>query len=723
MVLSFCVKRFILSKSNILKIPKRNGYIVLLPEIGEECVQQNLLKENKTPEFNNITIEKCIAAIQKQVVECDNKIQKIEKEIQDNKDVNVFNDILLPLEETYVPLGITFGIAQTLYYGNQTLIPTKSFTNINLRTMKAMENKFSSLPIYEACKRIKDNENIQLTSQQERILDKYIIEGKLNGLEFSEKKREWLKNCYNILYQQEMEFTKRYEGATKKYVHVMKDENDVKDFSNELLEATAANPAEPHVGPWTITAEPHILKLFLECCSSRTLRWKLWRINATLLSPLDDKIFHTGHILKEIYSMRKQQAALFKYKSYSHMNMITKMNNNLDEVYNTFDILLDSARNAQILELETLNKFAKEKGLTDSLKPWDILYWNKQFQDSLYEFKKESLKDYFPLPKVLNGLFDLLKVNFALEVVENKNVDIWHKDVSFYDIFNTNISSTEPIASFYLDPYVRGDEKSTNQNLGYVIVIKSRSKCLDTKPMCSLIFNFQRPKDGKPSLLSLENVRVLFQKFGHALHHMTSTTDYADISGLSYVEWDIAYIYDFFLENWLYEPSTLQMISEHHETKDTLPVEAIEVIQNSRLQLAGYNLCTELFFARFDLEVYSSTDSWREIMERLWKEHFIIPMEINDPYIYSFRPMFSTCLSTSYYSRLWSQMIAADIYRAFQEIPIEDKINYEEVCKRFQDTFLSLNSTCSISEIFRRFRGRDPNPRALLKNLKLYKTE
>lgn len=129
----------------------------------------------------------------------------------DKKDVNVFNDILFPLEETYVPLGMTWGIAQTLYYGNQTLIPTKSFIGINLRALKAIEAKFSSLPIYEAFKRAKENKNIQLTSQQERILEKYIMEGRLNGLEFSKKKKDWLINSYRILYQQEMDFIKKYE--------------------------------------------------------------------------------------------------------------------------------------------------------------------------------------------------------------------------------------------------------------------------------------------------------------------------------------------------------------------------------------------------------------------------------------------------------------------------------------------------------------------------------
>lgn len=123
------------------------------------------------------------------------------------------------------------------------------------------------------------------------------------------------------------------------------------------------------------------------------------------------------------------------------------------------------------------------------------------------------MKNYFPLPKVLNGLFDLLKLNFGIEIVENKKADIWHKDVTFYDVFNKNVSNTEPIANFYLDPYVRGEEKPHgNQNSGYMVIIKNKSKHLDTKPMCSLIFNFQRPKDEKPSLLSLENVQTIFQQ-------------------------------------------------------------------------------------------------------------------------------------------------------------------------------------------------------------------
>ncbi|KAF7397958.1 hypothetical protein HZH68_009180 [Vespula germanica] len=724
MVLSFCVKRFILSRSNAHKIPKRNGYIVLLPEIGEEYPQQNLLKEDKTPEFNNITIEKCITAIRKQTIECDNQIRKIEAELQDKKDVNVFNDILFPLEETYVPLGITWGIAQTLYYGNQTLIPTKSFIGINLRALKAIEAKFSSLPIYEACKRTKENKNIQLTSQQERILEKYMMEGKLNGLELSKKKKEWLTNSYRILYQQEMDFIKKYESATKQCSYIIQNEDGVKDFPKELLEAAAANPEQPHIGPWTITLQPHILKLFLEYCSSRILRWKMWKANATLLSPSDDKMFQTNTILREIYYMRKQQANLFKYKTYAHMSMITKMAGSLEEVYDTFNILLESARNAQEFEIQKLTEFGNERGLEGSLKPWDVHYWNRQFHDDIYKFKKESLKNYFPLPKVLNGLFDLLKVNFGIEIVENKKVDIWHKDVSFYDVFNSNVSSTEPIASFYLDPYVRGEEKSHgSQNSGNMVIIKNRSKRLDTKPMCSLIFNFQRPKDEKPSLLSLENVRAVFQQFGHALYHMTATTDYPDISGLSYVEWDAAYIYDFFLENWLYESLTLQKISEHYETKETLPAEAVEFVKNLRLQLAGYNLCTDLLFSRLDLEIYSSEESWTAIMDRLWKEHFVIPMEINNVFIYSFKSIFSMRLATNHYSHLWSKMIAADIYSAFQEIPLEDKTSYEEVCKKFQETFLSLNSTCPTNEIFKRFRGRNPNPQALLNSLKLYKTE
>ncbi|KAK2577031.1 hypothetical protein KPH14_011990 [Odynerus spinipes] len=724
MVFSFCVKRFLLSRNNGLKIPKRNGYIVLLPEIGEECPEGNLLKEDKTPEFNNITIEKCIAAIRKQAIDCDKRIEKIEAELQNKKDIDVFNDVLLPLEETYVPLGITWGIAQALYYGNQTLIPTKSFIGISLRAMNAIRAKYSSTPIYEACKRLKGNKNISLTSQQERILHKYTLEGRFNGLELSEKKKEWLIYCHKILHLQEDDFVKKLQEARKHCSYTIHDENVVKDFPEELLEATAADPTQPYVGPWTIRLQEDILNLFLEYCSNRGLRWKMWETDATLLAPSDDKQFQTNIILGEVYFMHKQQAHVFGYKSYAHMSMETKMAKSLDDVYNTFDILLQSARPAQQLEIETLTEFAQKNGLEGPLKPWDILYWNRKYHENIYKFKEESLKDYFPLLTVLNGLFNLLKVKFGIHVVENKKVDIWHKDVSFYDVFNMNISTTEPIANFYLDPYARGEEKPhTSGNSGHVVVMKNRSKLCNTKPMCALIFNFVRPKDEKPSLLSLTNVRTLFQKFGHALHHMTTAADYADISGLSFVEWDAAFIYDYFLENWLYEPSTLLKISGHYETKSALPPEAIEVVEHSRLQLAGYNLCKELLFSRFDLEMYSSGQDWGTVMEKLWKQHFVMPLERSDVYIYSFEPSFSTRLATHYFSYLWSKIIAADLYSAFQEISTEDKTNQEEVCKRYQNTFLALNNTCPTSEIFRRFRGRDPSPQALLKMLKLNRTE
>lgn len=724
MISSFCVKRFLLSRNNCFKISKRNGYIVLLPEIGEEQAQGHLLKENKTPEFNNFTIEKCIAAIRSQAIECDNQILKIETNLQNKKDVDTFNDVLLPLERTYVPLEITWGIAQTLYFGNQTLIPTQSFIGINLRARKSLHAKFNSKPIYEACKRLKENKNIHLSSQQERILCKYILEGKRNGLELSVKQREWLLYSYKMLHLQRNNFIKKLEAAKKHYSYTIHDENVVKNFPEELLEATAADSTQPHVGPWTITLQKDILNLFLEYCSNRILRWKMWETDAALLSPSEDRMFQTNTILHEIYFLHKQKAQVFGYKSFAHMSMETKMAKSLDEVYGTFDILLQNARPVQELEIKTLTEFAHQNGLEGSFKPWDILYWNRKYHDNIYKFKTESLKDYFPLQKVLTGLFNLLKVNFGICVVENKEVDIWHKDVSFYEVFNMNISTTEPIAGFYLDPYARGEEKShISDNSGYVVTIKNRSKICNTKPMCALIFNFRRPKDEKPSLLSFKNVQTLFLKFGHALHHMTTVADYADISGLSFIEWDAAFIYDFFLENWLYEPSTLQEISEHYETKSVLPTEAIEVIKQSRLELAGYNLCKELLFSRFDLEIYSSGEYRTDIMKRLWKEHMILPLERNDLYIYSFESIFSESTVTNYFSYLWSRMVAADLYSAFQEIRTEDKTSKEEVCKRYQNTFLSLNSTCSTSEIFRRFRGRDPSPQALLRILKLNKTE
>nr|XP_003699258.2 PREDICTED: probable cytosolic oligopeptidase A isoform X1 [Megachile rotundata] len=723
-IIPLCGKRIILSQNNLLKIPKRNGYLVLVPEIGEDLPgKYPLLKEDKTPEFNTITIEKCVAAIGRQALEFEETIKTLGKKIEgvDNISPNdLFKNVIDPIEDISASLTSTWGIAKALYVGNQSKMPTQYYISINNRARKASAFKYVSKPIYRACKSIINNKEAKLTNEQRRILIKFILEGKLNGLELSEKEELKLSDLMVLLFRHIKEYTQKLEVAMKQYNFTIKDPQVVADIPEDVLKHMVTDPARYKVGPWSISLDSVILRSFMEYCSDRSMRWKLWEANLIKASVFQDKLLQTSTLVEEIRSKRIQQANILGYKSYADLSMESKMAASVENVYNVLDNLLETAYPAQQYEINTLKTFAKENGLKETLQQWDVAYWGRKQLHSTCKYKEEDLKNYFPLPRVLSGIFGLIEFLFNVKIVESKKSDVWHKDVRYFDAFDLKQSDSVPIGSFYLDPYAREDEKvPISQNDGYLVTMQNKSKISDTKPLAALVFNFQPSLGDRPSLLSLRDLQTLFQKVGHMLQHILTTVDYAEVAGHSFVEWDAAFVSQYFFEHWLYEPFILQQISGHHSTGEPLSTEMIETVQKIRTHLAGYNLCQSLYLSRFDLELYSGSEFWNDIMKRLWSKHFVFPAFKNDCFICSFDCIFSGDFAANYFSTTWSKMLAADLYGAFKNIPSDNKELLKEVGNRYRETFLAVGGSYSANEVFRKFRGRDPCPKALLKSLEL----
>lgn len=719
MAMSFC-GRIVSTQRNFLKIPKRHGYIVLLPEIGEESSEKNpLLKDDNLPEFNTITIEKCIAAIGKQTVEFEEKMKSLEK-TETKKDLDVFKDWIHPIEDTYLPLETTWGIAKTLYFGNQSLMPTKYYMSIHERATRAIASKYGSVPLFKACEEALDNKNLKLTHSQKRVLTKYVLEGRLNGLQLQDKEFEKYKDDLMYILSKCREYKSKYESSTAAYSMTIQNKDIVIDFPEDFVRSIAIDPTRPFTGPWKITLKPYILKPFMEYCPDRELRAAVWDADVIRCSTYQEWSVQASVTLEELRGRRIEQAKRLGYKHFAEMSMETKMAGNLENLYNTLETLRNTALPVQKQEIASLTEFANERGFNDNLRVWDIAYWSRKQRRSMSNCDENEWRSYFPLPTVLSGLFEHIETLFNVKIVESKRADIWHKDVRFFDIFDLKGSSAAPIANFYLDPYARGAEKyRKEQDSGWMSTIKSKSKICDSTPLIALIFNFPPPVGDKPSLLSFKDVQILFQKFGHALQHLLTTVEYSDIAGLSFVEWDAVFICDYFMENWLYEPFMLQKISGHYETKQPLPIEIIEEIRKMRSHFAGYKLCKELYLSHLDLELHSSGTFWVPMMKRLWPMYFALPLEKRDVHVCSFEAIWSGNWAAAYFSKIWSEMIAADLYTAFQEIEFNDKLGQKEMGARFRDTFLSLGGSYPAAEVFRMFRGRDPSPQALLDNLGL----
>lgn len=691
-----------------------HGYIVLVPEIGEDLPEKNpLLTENGLLEFNNITIEKCLAIIGKQAFALEKNVKKLEENLASDSQVkDLLRELLNPLEHFSSPLETTWGLAKTLYLGNSSLMPTKSYLNIHERARRARLAKFSSQVIYQT---LKLHNKDGLTDEEKRLIAKYLLEGKLNGLGANSAEKLYLDEIISNLSQSRATYRGKVETAINQFKYIIEDYNAVKDFPPSLLQATTMNPTQPTKGPWKITLEPIILNKFLEYCHDKTARWNIWQADTRKASGQADKSLENSTILENIRSYRNQQAKVLGYGNFAEMSMETKMAGTIENVDNTFKTLLDHALPQQEQELSLLHQFAEQNGHKGPLEVQDVPYWRRKCLKLQYNFDEEIIREYFPLHHVLNGLFELSERLFNITIKERQGVQTWHEDVKYYEIFD-NSNGTDPISGFYIDLYTREEAKILlPENPGWMVGIRNRSSITHTTALSALIFNFPPPIYGKPSLLSLADVQMLFNKFGYALQHLLTTANYSEVAGVSNIEWDAVKIPGHVLSEFLYNPEILQRISSHYVTEDPLSSVQLLAIQNQRKFFAGYDLSQELYLSKLDLDLHIKTDFWLDIVKDLYPKYKVLPLDKKDAHPCSWLPIFSGDWAAAYFSHLWSRFVAADAYNAFEG----DSKNIEEVGKRFRDTYLSSGGGNSPAEVFRRFRGRDPSTKALISSLGL----
>ncbi|KAH0553580.1 probable cytosolic oligopeptidase A [Cotesia glomerata] len=725
MAISFCAKRIKILKSysfNKLTV-RNNGFIILLPEIGEDLPEKDpLIKADGFPEFNTFSVERAMAAVGKETTTYEQEVQKLEQQITMKNKVDIVNDLINPLELLHVRLHTTWNITKALYFGNQSLMPTQYYESIHTNMAKANSVPHMSVPLYKAWKKALENPDSNLTPAQQKIIEKHALEGRLNGLDLERKKRDRFTYSNIKINQKRTDFAQLIKFATKMFRTTIDNPHIFKEFPEEFLKFTAVNPNEYEKGPWKITLEPHIVDTFMQYCPDRDQRWNVWQALVSRGAQRGENTLRTSSTLEDIRDHKMEQAKLLGYKSFSHMSMETKMAGSLENIYRVMDNLLEIARPAQEKEFSELTKFAKDRGFTGELMAWDIDYWSRKYAKSVYNFNEEATRDYFPLPQVLKGLFKLIENLFDVQIVEAPvKPDVWHADVRFFEVYDLAAQSPQPVAHFYLDPYERGRKMVSAKTASWAVPIQPRSLVAEKKPLVALIFNFKPPVGDNPSLLTFQDVTYLFKQVGHALQHLLTKVDYSMVGGTNYVQWDAVEVNSNVFGNWLYEPEVLNSICRHHKTGESMPADQLESIHQMRRHMAGYKLCKELYFGRLDLVLHETPDFWVPIVAKLYKQHFVFPLDKMDSHLTSWSAIFSENMGAAYYSYLWAEMLAADVYSAFQEIPQGDngKDLRKQTGARFRETYLSLGGSVHASQVFRQFRGRDPNYEALLRNVGL----
>jgi oligopeptidase A len=411
-------------------------------------------------------------------------------------------------------------------------------------------------------------------------------------------------------------------------------------------------------------------------------------------------------LIEEILALRHEAAGLVGFANYAELSLATKMADSPERV---IEFLRDLARRSRPVaerELAMLTDYAQAR-----LEPWDVGFYSERLKQERFRLAEEELRPYFPLPRVLAGLFAVAGKLFDIEIAEAAPPSVWHPSVRYYELRRPDGA---PVGSFYADLFARPNKRGG----AWMDVCLSRASLNGHRqnPVAYLVCNFNPPVGDSPSLLTHSDVVTLFHEFGHALHHLLTEIDYPSLAGIHGVPWDAVELPSQFMENFTWLPQVLETLARHYETEEPLPQEKIETMNRSRNFLAGLAMLRQIEFALFDFRLHHEYSPERggrvrEILDEVRREVAIVQPPAYNRFANTFAHVFGGGYAAGYYSYKWAEVLAADAFAAFEEAGVFDA----DTAERFRRSILAVGGSRNALAAFVDFRGRAPQLDPLLR--------
>ena len=587
----------------------------------------------------------------------------------------------------------------------------------------AMSNTMSqSRAVYDAMVALRDSDEGQnLSVARARILDESIRGMERSGVALTGAQQDRYKEIKNRLAEISNTFSTNLIKEERESRVKVTDEARLDGVPDAVIEIAKNQAIEDGAeDAWHFQVNGVSYLGICQNGTNRSLREDMLRAFRTrgVQPDLDNR-----PILKEILELRQEQAQLVGFANYAELSLDAKMAPSVEAVWELLDQLEHAARPFAEIELESLTAFMVEQGAegADDPKPWDTAYWAERQQEALYSYDAEALRDYFQLPKVLGGLFDLVTKLYGVEIAESTDasVPVWDESVQFFEVRRDG----NVIAAFYVDPYSRPGEKRGGAWMNTVV---GRDRLLATGdadsslPVALFVMNARPPADGRPGLMSLDEVRTLFHEFGHATQHMFTEIDEGGASGMNLVEWDSVELASQFNEYWMEHKPFLRALTAHVDTGEPLDDETLDRIIDSRNFMVANATLRQLHFAKSDLTLHQRFGIDDSIVDpqaldiELGNQILVTPRLEGESMLPAFGHIFAGGYAAGYYSYKWAEVLAADAFAAFREAGLDNEAELAEVASRFRETVLGLGGSRPAAEVYRLFRGRDATPDALL---------
>ncbi|WP_299246819.1 M3 family metallopeptidase [uncultured Aquimarina sp.] len=555
--------------------------------------------------------------------------------------------------------------------------------------------------------------SLDLSPEQSTLLEKRYKSFSRNGANLPANKKEQLREIDKELSQLSLKFGENVLAETNKFEMLLTDETDLAGLPDGAKEAAKALAESKDKKGWLITLDYPSYIPFMTYANNRELRKKL-------AFAFGSKGFHKDQldnqdIVLKIANLRYERAKVLGYKSHADYVLEERMAETPEKVFSFLNEILEKAKPAAEREFKQLENFAKELDGIDQLQKWDGAYYSEKLKQKLFDLDDEKLKPYFKLENVIDGVFQVATNLFGLQFEETDQVDTYHEEVK---TFNVTDSQGNFISVFYADFHPRPGKRNGAWMTSYKPQMRKDDK--NIRPHISIVCNFTKPTPSKPSLLTFNEVTTLFHEFGHALHGMLANTTYPGLSGTS-VYWDFVELPSQVLENWCYEKEALELFAKHYETGEVIPMELVQKIKESSTFMEGMSTMRQLSFGLLDMSWHSQNPIDIKDVKTHEKNAFagtsLYPDVAENCMSTAFSHIFQGGYSAGYYSYKWAEVLDADAFEYFKENGIFNK----EVATKFKDYVLSKGGTENPMTLYKRFRGQEPKPEALLKRAGLIK--
>ena len=663
-----------------------------------------LLQDFNTAPFSKIKHEHYKPAIQKGI-----EIAKAEIDaIVNNADAPSFENTTVALDFT----GEKLNRISSIFFNLNSAETNDEIQKIAQEVSPWLSEFRNDITLNEALfKRVKsvfdDKYNLDLSPEQQMLLDKQYKGFARNGANLNVEDKTKLREIDTKLSKLSLKFGENVLAETNAYEMHLTDEKDLSGLPDSVKEAAKEVAKSKEKEGYVFTLDYPSYIPFLTYADNRKLRKKM--AIAAGKKAFQDNEFNNEKIVLEIVNLRQQRANLLGYQTHAHFVLEERMAETPEKVIEFSNNLLEKAKPAALKEFENLLEYAKKLDGIDQLQKWDGAYYSEKLKKELFDLDQEILKPYFKLENVIDGVFEIANRLFDLKFKEVNDIEKYHEDVKTYNVRDTQGNF---IAVFYADYHPRKGKR----NGAWMTSYKSQQikDGVNDRPHVSIVCNFTKPTASKPSLLTFNEVTTLFHEFGHALHGMLANTTYNSLSGTS-VSWDFVELPSQVFENWCYEKEALELFAKHYETDEVIPMKFVEKIKESASFHEGMQTLRQLSFGILDMKWHSQDPSDIKLVKEFENNAFadtkLYPDVAENCMSTAFSHIFQGGYSSGYYSYKWAEVLDADAFEYF----LEEGIFNKEVAAKFKENVLSKGGTEKPMTLYKRFRGQEPKPDALLK--------